>query len=107
MRAHPLLPRNTGAGTSTPRDVLDRVARELDAAAAARESQLSALPPPADPVAQAHQNSVRRILTLIRAAQAQLRDGSYGDCHRCGRRTDLSEVPRRPWAPMCTSCQPR
>ena len=106
MRAHPPLPRTNGAGTSTRDSVLDRVAEELDAAAAARENQLKALPPASAPVAQAHQDSVRRILTAIRAAQAQLQGGTYGDCHRCGRRTDLSEVPRRPWAPLCSSCQP-
>src|SRR5690349_15765620 len=106
MRAHPPLLRNAGAAVPLPDAVLDRVADVLAAAAAAREVQLRALPPVSDLVARAHRDSVRRILTAIRAAQEQLRSGTYGDCDRCGRRCDLSEVPPRPWAPLCRSCQP-
>ena len=107
MRAHPSLPRRIGAGSPALDAVLDRIADELDAAAAARHHQLLALPPASSPVAQAHHDSVRRILTAIRAAQEQLRAGTYGDCHRCGRPADLAEVPLRPWAPLCGPCESR
>jgi RNA polymerase-binding transcription factor DksA len=106
MRAHPLLPRGTSTTTSAPDAVLRRIADELDAHAAARERQLDALPPATTVVAQAHRDSVRRILDAIRTAQVQLRAGTYGDCVRCGRSCRLTAVPPRPWAPVCDLCHP-
>lgn len=106
MWAHPSFSGSTGTRTSLHDEVLHRVAAELEVAAATREHQLQLLPPARSAVAQAHQDSVRRILTAIRTAQAQLRRGTYGDCCRCGRRTDLADVPRRPWAPLCETCDP-
>lgn len=94
-----------------PQPVLDQVAAELEAAAAAREKQLADLPavsPAAvTPVAAAHRRSVRRILDAIRSAQAQLAAGTYGDCHRCGRRAEPTTDLTRPWAPACASCNRR
>jgi RNA polymerase-binding transcription factor DksA len=101
MRAHPQL-----ASRGTPNGhlwehVLDRVAADLEAAATARENQLNALPAATTPVARAHRDSVQRILNAIHAAQAQLVAGTYGDCHRCGRRAEPDTVLTRPWAPQC------
>ena len=90
--------------TRFPAPVLERVVAELEAAATAREAQLAALPPARTPVATAHEASVRRILAAIRAAQAQLADGSYGGCERCGRPADPHLVTARPWAPRCGAC---
>ena len=87
-----------------PAAVLERVVAELEAAAAAREAQLTALPPARTPVAAAHEASVRRILAAIRGAQAQLADGSYGVCQRCERPADPHLVLARPWAPRCRAC---
>lgn len=106
MRAHSLIPRGASPTTPAPDAVLQRIADELDAHAAARESQLDALPPATTIVAQAHRDSVQRILAAIHAAQARLRAGTYGDCVRCGRSCRLTAVPPRPWAPVCQQCHP-
>ena len=87
-----------------PTHVLERVAADLEAAAASRKAQLAALPPARTPVAAAHEASVRRILAAIRAAQARLADGTYGDCQRCWRPADPQLALTRPWAPLCATC---
>lgn len=114
MRVHPGLghaaPRRSGSGTAASpglNQALDRIAADLEVAAAAREAQLKALPPPATPVALAHRESVQRILEAIRVAQAELADGTYGSCHRCGGRADLGLALDRPWWPLCGSCAHR
>lgn len=114
MRVHPGLSpaglTQSGSGTIPPPDdgqLLERIAADLELAATAREAQLRALPPPTTPVAVAHRESVQRILQDIRAAQAELADGSYGSCRRCGARTDLALALSRPWAPLCGSCSAR
>ena len=107
MRVHPQLASQATASASFPRRVLDRVAADLEAAATAREDQLSALPAATTSVAVAHRDSVQRILNAIRAAQAQLAAGTYGDCHRCGRRVDPDTGLTPPWTPRCARCAPR
>ncbi len=100
-------PARSGPGTAAPPDavqVLERIAADLEVAAAARQAQLQALPPPTTPVAVAHRESVQRILQDIRAAQAEIADGTYGTCRRCGARADLTVALSRPWAPLCGSC---
>jgi RNA polymerase-binding transcription factor DksA len=105
MRVHPqLAPADARAGGHFPNHVLERIAADLEVAAAAREEQLKALPPATGPVAVAHRDSVLRILDAIRTAQAQLADGTYGDCRRCGGRADCAAAMSRPWAPLCDSC---
>lgn len=84
---------------------IDEIAAGLQAAAEARQAQLAALPPPSSPVAIAHRDSILRILEAIRHAQAQVADGTYGDCRRCGGRADLDDAVVRPWAPMCPACR--
>jgi hypothetical protein len=107
MRVHPPLASGATANLPFREHLLDRVAADLEAAAAVREHQLSALPVATTPVAQAHRDSVQRILNAIRTAQAQLVAGTYGDCHRCGRRADPATVVARPWAPLCAGCGSR
>ena len=100
----------SGSGTGYPPDagqLLERIAADLELAATAREAQLRALPPPTTPVAVAHRESVQRILQDIRTAQAELADGSYGTCRRCGGRADLALALSRPWAPLCGPCSAR
>jgi RNA polymerase-binding transcription factor DksA len=106
VRVHPQLACQATASTSFPRHVLDRVAAALESAATAREDQLSALPSATTPIAVAHRDSVQRILNAIRAAQTQLAAGTYGDCHRCGRRVDPETGLTPPWAPRCATCAP-
>lgn len=97
--------------TSIPAHVLDDVAIHLEVAAAAREAQLDALPPAFTPamalVAKAHRESVHRILNAIRAAQAHLAAGTYGQCSSCGRGPDVDSDVSRPWAPLCGACARR
>lgn len=103
-------PTRSGSRTTAPPDtveILERIAADLEVAAAARETQLEALPPPTTPVAVAHRESVQRILQDIRAAQAEIADGTYGSCRRCGARADLAVALSRPWAPLCGSCAQR
>lgn len=100
-------PTRSGSEAAAPPDavqILERIAADLEAAAAAREAQLKALPPPTTAVAVAHRDSVQRILQDIRAAQAEIADGTYGTCRRCGARADLTVALSRPWAPLCGSC---
>jgi hypothetical protein len=105
MRVHPqLAPADARADGAFPSHVRERIAADLEVAAAAREEQLKALPPGTGPVALAHPDSVRRILDAIRTAQAQLADGTYGDCCRCGGRADQAAAMSRPWAPLCDPC---
>ena len=111
MRVYPgLAPSPSSAPASSrpePGPPHARIAADLEVAAAAREAQLKALPPATTPVAVAHRESVLRILDAIRAAQAQLADGTYGTCHRCGGRADLHLALSRPRSPLCGSCASR
>lgn len=104
MRVHPQAATLATKNGPFPSHVLERAAADLEAAAHARENQLSQLPTATTPVAAAHRDSVRRILDAIRCAQAQLAAGTYGTCIRCGRRADPATALTRPWAPQCATC---
>lgn len=83
----------------------DQLANALADAAASRERQLVELPPtPGDLVAAAHRESVARILSEIRAAQARLVAGSFGDCARCAGAIPVARLELRPWTTHCVGC---
>lgn len=41
----------------------------------------------------------------ISSALARIRDGTYGDCVRCGNEIGLERLQVVPWAQFCTACQ--
>lgn len=42
----------------------------------------------------------------IRAALGRIRNGSYGDCVRCGAEIAEARLDALPWTPFCKSCAP-
>lgn len=45
------------------------------------------------------------LLREIRAAQARIRDGSYGICVQCGATINPERLDALPWASRCIGCQ--
>ncbi|SLN13653.1 RNA polymerase-binding transcription factor DksA [Roseovarius litorisediminis] len=43
-------------------------------------------------------------IARIRAALQRLRDGSYGECARCGERISVERLDVLPDTPLCKSC---
>lgn len=83
----------------------DALAASLEAAAASRERQLAELPPArGDLVAAAHRDSVERILSEIRAAQARLETERFGRCERCSVAIPPARLELRPWTALCVGC---
>ena len=86
---------------------LDTAAELLERAHAARSTQLATLAPATSAVAREHRASVERILRAIDAARAQIADGTYGSCARCGTDLDVDGLRTEPWAVWCDACVPR
>jgi hypothetical protein len=77
----------------------------LEALEAAREQQLTKLPPfDLDPATAAYRDAIERILRDVRGARVRVASGVYGVCTRCRGEIPSQRLQRRPWVPMCTPC---
>jgi RNA polymerase-binding transcription factor len=50
-------------------------------------------------------NEEQQLLSMVESALSRIREGSFGQCQRCGKETDGRRLAAVPWARYCIQCQ--
>lgn len=57
-----------------------------------------------DEVLEATGRAGQEEIALIRAALQRIKDGTYGQCARCGEAIPEARLDALPWTPLCRNC---